>query len=512
MSEFNKKGIVLIYNDVSNRIGANCDSANLNHIFQRLPEFRDRLVLIENRNQLINPEESIESDIAHHLKNLSYGTDIQVIVAYFGCHGTNDQRGEFLHLLGKNIRTPRLAKISTIIQKNADLHENLKDVKIIVYVNACRGREHEELADIEVDSLAALSISVKGNAGVTNQLQSDGPRNADDLFAQIFTKIQHDKNTFIHFSTIKDQVSLRRQEEGSIFCEALTHEYNQAILKGESIDIERISYRINDRLSKIQIRVGASQQIVGQISQVKHQLDSRLEIGSGYEMEVAEYESDANKMIVLIGDYTSKEAMVYHRKTFEMLNFSITEIYFEDFTEEEIKMILAKQLLIFFNINIIVLLSPSNMEDGWTLNGDRERFKYKFRQFQDPTRLINSISNMVAGKPKLFYIDSWTEHRDHHSYDCVMLLSEMCSESRKIKRRFIPRHADIFMILSTTFTSGDGNFSCFAMNLRTVIRKMLKIDKIFLDDIFYHINSIHQAESGDAPQMQHQGTKRFLIA
>ena len=29
---------------------------------------------------------------------------------------------------------------------------------------------------------------------------------------------------------------------------------------------------------------------MGQISQVKHQLDSRLEIGSGYEMEVAEYE------------------------------------------------------------------------------------------------------------------------------------------------------------------------------------------------------------------------------
>ena len=36
------------------------------------------------------------------------------------------------------------------------------DVKSIVHVNACRGREHEELADIEVDSLAALSISVKG--------------------------------------------------------------------------------------------------------------------------------------------------------------------------------------------------------------------------------------------------------------------------------------------------------------------------------------------------------------
>ena len=201
------------------------------------------------------------------------------------------------------------------------------DVKIIVYVNACRGREHEELADIEVDSLSALSISVKQgffnsflsslvlfstvnigtvqnnghetwshllyikstwqthyskvfrigtsvldssasikskywlNIGVyivsftlnvehvttiisinfifyvskilykgpkaiatpVKPIQSDGPRNADDLFAQIFTKIQHDKNTFIHFSTIKDTVSLRRQEEGSIFCEALTH-------------------------------------------------------------------------------------------------------------------------------------------------------------------------------------------------------------------------------------------------------------------------------------------------
>ena len=102
--------------------------------------------------------------------------------------------------------------------------------------------------------------------------------------------------------------------------------------------------------------LGSSQQVVGQISQVKHQLDSRLEIGSGYEMEVAEYElgfqrifcrilkilwpwlkSDENKMVILIGDYTSREAMRYHRKTFEMLNFSITEIYFEDFTEDEIK-------------------------------------------------------------------------------------------------------------------------------------------------------------------------------
>ena len=47
-SEFNKKGIVLIYNDVKDRIGANCDSANLNHIFQRLPEFRDRYLYAKN--------------------------------------------------------------------------------------------------------------------------------------------------------------------------------------------------------------------------------------------------------------------------------------------------------------------------------------------------------------------------------------------------------------------------------------------------------------------------------
>ena len=43
--------------------------------------------------------------------------------------------------------------------------------------------------------------------------------------------------------------------------------------------------------------IGSSQQVVGQISQVKHQLDSRLEIGSGYEMEVAEYELGFNDFL-----------------------------------------------------------------------------------------------------------------------------------------------------------------------------------------------------------------------
>ena len=57
----------------------------------------------------------------------------------------------------------------------------------------------------------------------TNISNADGLRNPDDLFSQIFTKIQHDKDTFIHFSTIKHQVSLRRQDEGSLFCEALSN-------------------------------------------------------------------------------------------------------------------------------------------------------------------------------------------------------------------------------------------------------------------------------------------------
>ena len=52
----------------------------------------------------------------------------------------------------------RISKVSTKLFYHVTEY---LDVKIIVYVNACRGREHEELADIEVDSLSALSISVK---------------------------------------------------------------------------------------------------------------------------------------------------------------------------------------------------------------------------------------------------------------------------------------------------------------------------------------------------------------
>ena len=95
-----------------------------------------------------------------------------VIIAYFGCHGTNDQRGEYLNLLGKNIRTSRLAKISTIIQKDPELRDNLKDARIIVYVNACRGREYEELADLEFDSSIG-NIQTAETDNISKQLSKE---------------------------------------------------------------------------------------------------------------------------------------------------------------------------------------------------------------------------------------------------------------------------------------------------------------------------------------------------
>ena len=95
-----------------------------------------------------------------------------MIIAYFGCHGTNDQRGEYLNLLGKNIRTSRLAKISTIIQKDPELRDNLKDARIIVYVNACRGREYEELADLEFDSSIG-NIQTAETDNISKQLSKE---------------------------------------------------------------------------------------------------------------------------------------------------------------------------------------------------------------------------------------------------------------------------------------------------------------------------------------------------
>ena len=81
--------------------------------------------------------------------------DIDVILAYFGCHGTYDNQGEYLsvsknifekkpnfyQLFGKNIRTSRLAQIMTIINKDDELANSLPHVRIVTYINACRNTD-----------------------------------------------------------------------------------------------------------------------------------------------------------------------------------------------------------------------------------------------------------------------------------------------------------------------------------------------------------------------------------
>ena len=57
---------------------------------------------------------------------------------------------------------------------------------------------------------------------------------------------------------------------------------------------------------------------------------------------------------------------------------------------------------------------------------------------------------------------------------------------------------------STTYTDTLFECSSFAIDLQTTFKKMRKFDKMFLDDVFYNLNSLHKIENGDAPQMQHQ--------
>ena len=72
-------------------------------------------------------------------------------------------------------------------------------------------------------------------------------------------------------------------------------------------------------------------------------------------------------------------------------------------TEKEIEACLQKQLSILESAYIVLLVSPDNMEDGWKIHSDRDRFKYKFRKFQDPTRLINTISCLMVDKVRIKY-------------------------------------------------------------------------------------------------------------
>ena len=55
-------------------------------------------------------------------------------------------------------------------------------------------------------------------------------------------------------------------------------------------------------------------------------------------------------------------------------------------------------------------------------------------------------------------------------------------------------------------------FSSFAIDLQTTFKKMRKFDKMFLDDVFYNLNSLHKIENGDAPQMQHQAMFQFMAS
>lgn len=88
------------------------------------------------------------------------------------------------------------------------LAAKLSKVKIVTYMNACRGKEYEPLAYIENWNIDSLSSSPDSQDKDLSQKyleeNSDGPR--EDLYQQIFTKIRQDENTFIHFSTIKGNV------------------------------------------------------------------------------------------------------------------------------------------------------------------------------------------------------------------------------------------------------------------------------------------------------------------
>ena len=96
-------------------------------------------------------------------------------------------------------------------------------------------------------------------------------------------------------------------------------------------------------------------------------------------------------------------------------------------TEKEIEACLQKQLSILESAYIVLLVSPDNMEDGWKIHSDRDRFKYKFRKFQDPTRLINTISCLMVDKVRISLI-SGVPHRSTLTYSLIIIIifSQSC--------------------------------------------------------------------------------------
>lgn len=137
-------------------------------------------------------------------------------------------------------------------------------------------------------------------------------------------------------------LSLRRSKNGSIFCEALAAEYQKAIDAKEAIDVEKMSFRINERLSKvqvplvtlfkrtiitsIQIRVAADIEPVGQISQVKHQLSQRLMICDGNEFSVPEYDENGERVLILIGDTTCLASAVIYKVLYTLSDREINPV------------------------------------------------------------------------------------------------------------------------------------------------------------------------------------------
>jgi len=56
------------------------------------------IIKIERRKELVEEYGRIEDDIIHHLLNFSCNDKIDFVLLYFGCHGTNDQKGEYLQV------------------------------------------------------------------------------------------------------------------------------------------------------------------------------------------------------------------------------------------------------------------------------------------------------------------------------------------------------------------------------------------------------------------------------
>jgi hypothetical protein len=80
--------------------------------------------------------------------------------------------------------------------------------------------------------------------------------------------------------------------------------------------------------------------------------------------------------------------------------------------------------------------------------------------------------------------------------------------SESVRRKCIPRDADIFMIFSTTNCSKMGT-SEFALNFENVISLIGK-NNLYLDQLFHLLVAMAIKTGTSVPEMQHQGLVRKL--